>query len=184
MGSLTLLRTGLLLGAHFTGCHCSLAANVRFDDRRLATPLVQPPVEYLRWWKKAEQCAGWEKPMKVRFYAVPKQSFRIDSVSGLRFLGLYVADTNRITGKVTERIYLAAPWMYTEWLVTHEMVHAVLQKDSTIAGHPLEPFAIRCQLMNVHHSGKLPSPPPLDAPIIPIPQQRIPHLPTNVPPNR
>lgn len=178
MPSASLLRMAALSGGLlFSGCYCAVPASHRFDERRIAQSLIQPPAEYHRWWKKAEQCAGIEKPMKVRFYVIAKQSFRLDSASGLKFLGLYHADSNKITGKITERIYLAAPWMHTEWLVVHEMLHAVLQRDSSIAGHPLEFFAVRCRLMNFQHVGQLPTPPPLTAPLIPIADQRIPHLP-------
>jgi hypothetical protein len=174
----SLLKSGALIGAlFFSGCHCASTGASRFDDRQVATPLLRLPPDYYRWWRRAEECAGIEKPMRVRFYAIAKQSFRLDSVSGVRFLGVYIADTNKVTGRITERIYLAAPWMFTEWLVTHEMLHAVLQRDSVVPGHPELYFAIRCRLMNWQHMGRLPTPPPIQAPVIPIPQQTIPHLP-------
>ena len=177
MASLTLLRLGALCGALFVGCTC-LSYRVPPDLER-AVRIFPLPREYAGWWKKTEECSGITRPMRVSFFAVPKVKFALDTTN-LRFLGLYWSDTTKDGKRISERIYLAAPWIYTEWLVRHEMLHAILQKDSSIAGHPPEFFRVKCQLMSDMNS-KTPSEWPTNRRII-IPDQRIPHIPSiNVP---
>ena len=182
MPNTSLLRTGILTGALLlVGCTCAhvLPGSLIDRDLRLGTRLSPVPAVYHIWWRKVEKCSGLSKPMNVAFYAIPKAHFKADT-TGLWYLGLYVADSMIVTGRIREKIYIAAPWAYTEWLVMHEMLHALLRgKDTTVTGHPPEFFRVKCQLMSDMH-GPAPTPPPLmiPSPIVPIPDQHIPYLPT------
>ena len=186
MPSLRPLRMAALLGGLFVGCHCTsvrpqiIAPGLVDTDLRSATRIMPTPAVYYSWWRKTEACSGIRKPMRATFYAVPKFSFKADTTS-LVYLGLYLADSNLATGHIRERIYLAAPWAYTEWLVRHEMLHSLLRgKHHSVTGHPPEFFVTKCALMNFQNSGR-PTPPPFTTPVpLPaIPQQTLPHLPVS-----
>jgi hypothetical protein len=179
----SLLRVALLAGGLFVGCTCVSVPQPRpgevDTDLKMATRLQPVPAIYYSWWRKTEECSGLKKRMRVTFYAIPKYHFKADT-SKLAYLGLFIADSSARTGEIRERIYLAAPWAYTEWLVRHEMLHSILRDHipRNSDGHPPEYFVTKCGLMN-YMNKSVPTPPPLTipSPIVPIPDQRIPHLP-------
>lgn len=92
---------------------------------------------YQEWWAKTEKCAGVRGDMsQVTFYAV-------DSPTGAISLGTEVAHGWWI--REGNRIYLPANALSEEWLVRHEMLHALMQRGS----HPNDMFVDACHLASV-----------------------------------
>jgi hypothetical protein len=89
---------------------------------------------YRDWWAKTEACSGRHGDMsRVTFYAV-------DAPSGAISLGKEVAHGWWV--RSGNRIYLPADALGEEWLVRHEMLHALMQTGS----HPDEVFVKSCHL--------------------------------------
>lgn len=100
-------------------------------ERAWAVPTLEL---YQEWWRKTEQCSGLRGEMAgVTFYAV-------DSPSGAISLGREVAHGWWV--REGNRIYLPANALGEEWLVRHEMLHALLQRGS----HPNDMFVEACHL--------------------------------------
>lgn len=96
-----------------------------------AEPFVPPPI-YATWWSRTEQCHHIYKNMNlVDWYVMPGASF-IDP-TGKISIGYH--DHLHIT--------LAGDYMYTEWTVRHEMLHALL---FPIDGHPDKYFNKVCEI--------------------------------------
>ena len=88
-------------------------------ERAWAVPTLEL---YQAWWTKTEECSGLQGDMsQVTFYAV-------DSPSGAISLGNEVAHGWWM--RRGNRIYLPANALGEEWLVRHEMLHALLQRGS------------------------------------------------------
>jgi len=103
-------------------------------DRAWAVPTLEL---YQEWWRKTEKCSGLRGDMAaVTFYAV-------DSPSGAISLGTDVAHGWWM--RKGNRIYLPANALGEEWLVRHEMLHALLQRGS----HPAEKFVNACHLASL-----------------------------------
>jgi hypothetical protein len=110
------------------------AAPVAPVERAWAVPTLEL---YQAWWIKTEECSGLKGDMsQVTFYAV-------DSPSGAISLGTEVAHGWWM--RRGNRIYLPANALGEEWLVRHEMLHALLQRGS----HPTEKFAEACHLASL-----------------------------------
>jgi hypothetical protein len=89
---------------------------------------------YRDWWAKTEACSGLHGDMsKVTFYAV-------DAPAGAIALRKEVAHAWWV--RSGNRIYLPANALGEEWLVRHEMLHALMQRGS----HPNEMFVKACHL--------------------------------------
>ncbi len=89
---------------------------------------------YSEWWRKTEECSGRAGDMsKVTFYAVDAPNGAIGLNKTLAH-GWWVRQGNRI--------YLPANALGEEWLVRHEMLHALLQRGS----HPTNKFVEACHL--------------------------------------
>jgi hypothetical protein len=89
---------------------------------------------YQEWWDKTVACSGQSGNMKdVSFYAVDAPSGAIE-LAGEMAHAWWVREGNRI--------YLPANALGHEWLVRHEMLHALLQKGS----HPAEIFVDACHV--------------------------------------
>lgn len=100
-------------------------------ERAWAVPTLQL---YQEWWNKTEACSGLKGDMsQVTFYAV-------DSPSGAISLGNEAAHGWWIRNG--NRIYLPANALAEEWLVRHEMLHALLQRGT----HPTAQFVADCHL--------------------------------------
>ncbi len=100
-------------------------------DRAWVVPTLQL---YQEWWSRTEACSGRTGDMSaVTFYAV-------DSPSGAISLGRDVAHGWWL--REGNRIYLPANALGEEWLVRHEMLHALLQSGS----HPNDVFVRACHL--------------------------------------
>ena len=99
---------------------------------------VVPTLElYQGWWAKTEACSGVTADMsQVTFYAV-------DSPTGAISLGTEAAHGWWV--REGNRVYLPANALGEEWLVRHEMLHALLQRGS----HPSEHFAKACHLASL-----------------------------------
>lgn len=131
-GILNCALTGILLSA------CALpkagGAPVAPVERAWSVPTLEL---YQEWWTKTEQCSGLKGDMsQVTFYAV-------DSPSGAISLGTEVAHGWWI--RTGNRIYLPANALAEEWLVRHEMLHALMQRGS----HPSDMFVKACHLASV-----------------------------------
>jgi hypothetical protein len=110
------------------------AAPVAPVERAWAVPTLEL---YQAWWTKTEECSGIKADMsQVTFYAV-------DSPSGAISLGTEVAHGWWM--RKGNRVYLPANALGEEWLVRHEMLHALLQRGS----HPTEKFAEACHLASL-----------------------------------
>src|SRR5918995_60984 len=89
---------------------------------------------YQEWWDKTVACSGQSGNMKnVSFYAVDAPAGAIE-LAGEMAHAWWVREGNRI--------YLPANALGHEWLVRHEMLHALLQKGS----HPAEIFVKACHV--------------------------------------
>ena len=110
------------------------AAPIAPVERAWAVPTLEL---YQSWWAKTEACSGRKGDMaEVSFYAV-------DSPSGAIALG-----TEKGHGwwvRRGNRIYLPANSLSEEWLVRHEMLHALIQRGS----HPTEKFVAACHLASI-----------------------------------
>jgi len=92
---------------------------------------------YGEWWHKTETCSGRKGDMsRVTFYAVDAPSGAI-GLNGTTAHGWWVRQGNRI--------YLPANALGEEWLVRHEMLHALLQRGS----HPAKNFVAACHLASI-----------------------------------
>lgn len=89
---------------------------------------------YQEWWDKTVACSGRQGQMSsVNFYAVDAPSGAIE-LAGEMAHAWWVREGNRI--------YLPANALGQEWLVRHEMLHALLQRGS----HPPEIFVKACHV--------------------------------------
>src|SRR5919112_6398140 len=89
---------------------------------------------YQEWWDKTVACSGRPGKMTdVSFYAVDAPSGAIE-LAGEMAHAWWVRDGNRI--------YLPANALSEEWLVRHEMLHALLQTSA----HPTAKFVEACHL--------------------------------------
>jgi hypothetical protein len=110
------------------------AAPVAPVERAWSVPTLEL---YQAWWIKTEECSGLKADMsQVTFYAV-------DSPSGAISLGTEVAHGWWM--RRGNRVYLPANALGEEWLVRHEMLHALIQRGS----HPTEKFVAACHLASV-----------------------------------
>jgi hypothetical protein len=110
------------------------AARAAPVDRTWAVPTLEL---YQTWWAKTEKCSGIRGDMsQVAFYAV-------DSPTGTVSLGSEVAHGWWM--RKGNRIYLPANALGAEWLVRHEMLHALLQRGS----HPSDKFVEACHLASL-----------------------------------
>ena len=100
-------------------------------DRAWAVPTLEL---YQQWWAKTEACSNRRGELgDVAFYAV-------DAPSGAIKLGNEIAHGWWVRNG--NRIYLPANAVGEEWLVRHEMLHALLQTGA----HPPEMFVEACRL--------------------------------------
>ncbi len=89
---------------------------------------------YQEWWDKTVACSGRQGQMSaVSFYAVDAPAGAIE-LAGETAHAWWVREGNRI--------YLPANALGQEWLVRHEMLHALLQRGS----HPSEVFVEACHV--------------------------------------
>ena len=103
-------------------------------DRAWAVPTLEL---YQQWWAKTEACSGRHGDLsRVAFYAV-------DAPSGAIRLGKEVAHGWWV--RRGDRIYLPANALGDEWLVRHEMLHALLQTGT----HPPEVFVTACHVASL-----------------------------------
>jgi hypothetical protein len=131
-GARRLLGTLGLLSS-VTGCAAPRIAGAPLApiERAWEVPTLEL---YAKWWQKTEACSGRTGDMsRVTFYAV-------DSPSGAIGLNRTVAHGWWI--RRGNRIYLPANALGEEWLVRHEMLHALLQRGS----HPSRQFVEACHL--------------------------------------
>jgi hypothetical protein len=127
------LLTTLVLLSSVTGCAAPRIAGAPLApiERAWEVPTLEL---YAKWWQKTEACSGRTGDMsRVTFYAV-------DSPSGAIGLNRTVAHGWWI--RRGNRIYLPANALGEEWLVRHEMLHALLQRGS----HPSRQFVEACHL--------------------------------------
>jgi len=110
------------------------AAPVAPVERAWSVPTLEL---YQEWWTKTEKCSGLKGDMsQVTFYAV-------DSPTGSISLGNEVAHGWWI--RRGNRVYLPANALGEEWLVRHEMLHALMKRGT----HPSEMFVAACHLASV-----------------------------------
>lgn len=89
---------------------------------------------YQEWWDKTVACSGRQGQMSgVNFYAVDAPAGAIE-LGGETAHAWWVREGNRI--------YLPASALGEEWLVRHEMLHALLQRGS----HPAGMFVQACHV--------------------------------------
>jgi len=87
-----------------------------------------PPPEYKRWWDAAQSCVT--EPHKRRYEDI--EWYHTD------------ISTNGHPGlTVKNRIYVMPYVDMMQWVIVHELVHAV----DDIHGHPYSPF-VKCHLMD------------------------------------
>jgi hypothetical protein len=95
------------------------------------TVRITPPPEYRAWWEASRACVN--KP-ELRRFDVIKWYVSPDilvSSDGVRAAAL----------TIDNRVYVAALYQSTTWIIQHELVHAI----NGIRGHPDDPF-LTCHL--------------------------------------
>ena len=130
------LLAGSLQLTSLAGCAVPRAAGAPLApvERAWEVPTLEL---YTEWWRETEECAGRTGDMgKVTFYAVDAPNGAID-LSGTVAHGWWVRRGNRV--------YLPANGLAEEWLVRHEMLHALLQRGS----HPTKKFVQACHLASI-----------------------------------
>jgi hypothetical protein len=128
--------TGVMLWSSVAACAVPKAAGAPLApiERAWEVPTLEL---YSEWWRKTEACSGRTGDMsQVTFYAVDAPSGAI-GLSGTVAHGWWVRQGNRI--------YLPANALGEEWLVRHEMLHALLQRGS----HPSKKFVEACHLASI-----------------------------------
>ena len=127
----SLLAVVLLLGLGACALPHAAGAPLAPVERAWAVPTLEL---YQQWWAKTEACAKRQGKLEgVAFYAV-------DAPSGAIKLGEEIAHGWWIRNG--NRIYLPANALGEEWLVRHEMLHALLQTGT----HPAAIFVDGCHL--------------------------------------
>jgi len=130
---------GVLLLSSAAGCAMPRAAGAPLAplapvERAWEVPTLEL---YSEWWSKTEACSGRKGDMsQVKFYAVDAPNGAI-GLNGTLAHGWWVRQGNRI--------YLPANGLGEEWLVRHEMLHALLQRGS----HPTKKFVEACHLASL-----------------------------------
>ena len=127
---------GMLLLSSVTSCAVPKVAGAPLApvERAWEVPTLEL---YTEWWRKTEECSGRKADMgRVTFYAVDAPTGAIGLNSTVAH-GWWVRQGNRI--------YLPANALGEEWLVRHEMLHALIQRGS----HPTEKFVAACHLASV-----------------------------------
>lgn len=118
------LALAFILGLSAGGCEAPFAPA---DATR-----ITPPPSYRVWWEASRACV--HKPEvrhfdRIEWYVTPEMPISSDGVAVWALT-------------VENRVYLWADLDRTDWIVQHELVHAI----NGIKGHPYDPF-IRCRLM-------------------------------------
>jgi hypothetical protein len=124
---------GILMLSSVAACAVPRAAGAPLApvERAWEVPTLEL---YSDWWRKTEECSGRKGDMsEVTFYAVDAPTGAI-GLNGTVAHGWWVRQGNRI--------YLPANALGEEWLVRHEMLHALLQRGS----HPAGQFVGACHL--------------------------------------
>ena len=124
---------GILMLSSVAACAVPRAAGAPLApvERAWEVPTLEL---YSDWWRKTEECSGRKADMsEVTFYAVDAPTGAI-GLNGTIAHGWWVRQGNRI--------YLPANALGEEWLVRHEMLHALLQRGS----HPTKQFVASCHL--------------------------------------
>lgn len=94
-----------------------------------------PPAEYQDWWARTEVCSdGLRQPAGIVWFVVPEVSSFMTSD------GEVLARWSRGTNGA--RIVVAGAYIGSEFVVRHEMLHALLDRGD----HPAEYFVDRCAL--------------------------------------
>jgi hypothetical protein len=127
------LSYGILLLLTASACAAPRAAGAPLAP--LARSWAVPTLGlYQEWWDKTVACSGHSGRMSdVSFYAVDAPTGAIE-LAGEMAHAWWVREGNRI--------YLPANALGQEWLVRHEMLHALLQRGS----HPGEVFVNACHV--------------------------------------
>ena len=124
---------GVVLLSSVTACAVPKAAGAPLApvERAWEVPTLEL---YSEWWRRTEECSGRTGDMsRVTFYAVDAPTGGI-GLNGTVAHGWWVRQGNRI--------YLPANALGEEWLVRHEMLHALLQTGA----HPTNQFVEACHL--------------------------------------
>ena len=127
------LSCAVLLLAGLAGCAAPRAAGAPRAPlgRSWAVPTLGL---YQEWWDKTVACSGKSGKMtNVAFYAVDAPGGAIE-LAGEMAHAWWVREGNRI--------YLPASALGEEWLVRHEMLHALLQRGT----HPSKLFVDACHV--------------------------------------
>ncbi len=127
------LLCAVLLVLTVSGCAAPRAAGAPLAPlgRSWAVPTLGL---YQEWWDKTVACSGKQGKMTdVNFYAVDAPAGAIE-LKGELAHAWWVREGNRI--------YLPASALGEEWLVRHEMLHALLQRGS----HPAHMFVEACHV--------------------------------------
>ncbi len=130
------LIAGVLLLSSLSACAAPKAAGAPLApiERAWEVPTLEL---YSEWWRRTEECSGKTGDMgEVKFFAVDAPNGAI-GLNGTIAHGWWVRQDNRI--------YLPANGLGEEWLVRHEMLHALLQRGS----HPTKKFVAACHLASV-----------------------------------
>jgi hypothetical protein len=115
-------------------------------------PLAPMPMEYYQWWKDAQKCSGLKGKMKdVAFYFSASPEFRVRwlNINGdtIRISAIGLHETvDKPFGAFLKRtrITIAQPYILTEGIVKHEMMHALIFQNRDSLGKEMD-------LENEHH---------------------------------
>ncbi|HCU12272.1 MAG TPA: hypothetical protein DGB72_09120 [Gemmatimonadetes bacterium] len=104
-----------LLAVALVGCHHPLEPWQEIDLSKAEK--IEPSAQYVAWWSELETCSGLSGDVHaVAFYVVPNDStIQVGSES---YWGYWIKNGNKIV--------LAGAHAYSEKLVKHEEMHALL----------------------------------------------------------
>lgn len=117
-------RLGGLVAALAVACQPAFAPDG-------ATRIIPPPA-YRQWWEESRPCVHQPEIRRyeqIRWYVTPDMPVTSD---GTPVWALTVGD----------HVYLWSAIDRMDWVIQHELVHAI----NGIRGHPADPFT-RCRLM-------------------------------------
>jgi hypothetical protein len=124
---------GLGLPALLSACS-SIAAPTESTLPAGAIEIAAPAI-YRDWHQKTQACSGLtEEFSTVKFYVVP--GVETFSTGEGQKVGQWIRDGG------TNRIIVAGNYQNHEMVVSHELLHSLLNRE----GHPAEYFAERCKL--------------------------------------
>lgn len=138
------MRPALLLFLLAFGAGCSATTEPSSPSIPAGAVAFSPSPAFRDWWLATESCAGLSGSFSsVEWFVIPGVE-TFDPGTGTQVVGMWSR------GAGGTRITLAGAWQGSEFVVRHEMLHALIGQS----GHPALYFEIRCGLTWEQWQGK------------------------------